>query len=83
LSAAGGVGGKARIEVSPVHMPKRFSTFLVSTLCIFAASTVKTGAANRDGMLAETDIQWAVTIRRMAYSQVFESRDEGRDRCRD
>ena len=41
------------MEVSPDHMPKRFSTFLVSTLCILAASTVKTGAANREGMTAE------------------------------
>lgn len=37
-------------EDSPVHMPKRFSTFRVSILCILFASTVKTGAANRVGM---------------------------------
>ena len=37
---------------SPVHMPKRFSTFRVSTVCILAASTVKTGAARREGIAA-------------------------------
>lgn len=34
-----------------VHMLKRFSTFLVSTLCIRPTSTVKTGASNREGMV--------------------------------
>ena len=32
-------------------MLKRFSTFLVSTLCIRPTSTVKTGASNREGMV--------------------------------
>ena len=36
---------------APVHMPCRFSIFLVSILCIFPASIVTTGAAILDGML--------------------------------
>ena len=38
-------------NVLPVHMPKRFSAFLVSILCIFPASTEMTWAAIRVGML--------------------------------
>ena len=37
---------------SPVHMLNRFSTFLVSMLCIFPASTVTTCAAILDGIAA-------------------------------
>jgi len=55
--AQGGLLSKG--EVSPVHMPKRFSTFLVSTLCILAASTVKTGAANREGMSARRSMYFS------------------------
>lgn len=36
----------------PVHIPKRLSTFLGSTLCIFPASTVRTGAGNREGIVS-------------------------------
>jgi hypothetical protein len=36
----------------PVHMLKRFSTLLVSILCILPTSTVRTGAANLVGMTA-------------------------------
>jgi hypothetical protein len=35
-----------------IHIPKRLSTFLGSTLCILAASTVRTGAAKREGIAA-------------------------------
>jgi hypothetical protein len=34
-----------------VHMLKRFSTFLVSTLCIRPTSTVRTGALKPEGMI--------------------------------
>jgi hypothetical protein len=36
----------------PIHIPKRLSTFLGSTLCILPASTVRTGAAKREGIAA-------------------------------
>lgn len=36
-----------------VHMLKRFSTFLVSTLWMRPASTVKTGVFNREGMVSD------------------------------
>jgi hypothetical protein len=40
--------------VLPVHMLYRFSTLLVSILCILPASTVKTGAASRVGMVRDS-----------------------------
>lgn len=38
-------------KYEPIHIPKRLSTFLGSTLCILPASTVKTGAAKREGIV--------------------------------
>lgn len=35
-----------------VHMLNRFSTFLVSTLCMRPTSTVRTGASSLEGMVA-------------------------------
>lgn len=37
---------------SPVHILNKFSTFLVSTLCILAGSTESIGAANLTGMMS-------------------------------
>lgn len=34
-------------------MLNRFSTFFVSTVCILAALTIKTGDANREGILRD------------------------------
>jgi hypothetical protein len=38
-------------DYSPLHMPNRFSTFLVSTLCILPASTDSIGVSSRIGMV--------------------------------
>lgn len=52
FSLVSGVGCHAlRARHSPVHMLKRFSTLLVSTLWMSPTSTVRTGASNLAGMV--------------------------------
>lgn len=46
-----------------VHIPNRLSTFRGSTLCILPASTVRTGAAKREGIVSKAVRSGVSTIR--------------------
>ena len=52
------VGGKGLIGAEsrylPIHIPCRLSAFLVSTSCIFAGSTARTGVLSRTGIVTRT-----------------------------